>query len=567
MVEAFACISFHITKEGRVTSAKRNLFGVKFNSTKNWRKMKRKSILLCVATIILFSINMASAGLMETVPVGEKVYAWVYEYLGELYTRGLIIELHLGTKPYFRGKVAQELLSLREKVKNDEISVNWPEDYLLEELENEFLSEINELQLKVSSPDHGQLFKKFSWGLDFQEGSNFKSRTKSAFRETYYPYAKAQIGSNFFAYSRYMIDENLAKDPNYEGKVWRGFAGDAAQAYLAFNLPCFKVLLGRERIAWGQKSTQELILSERAFPLDMVKIEGGWGMFQGTAFFAFLSPLTIQNSSGDFSHINRYLSGHRINLNLFSKAQLGLSETIVYGGKNRQVEAYYLNPLLWYHGAQLNEGRDDNTFFAFDFNLRPQKNVIFYGEFLIDDLQIEKKSQEDKEPNELGYSGGFSILDIFGFEGTELNMEYMRINNWTYNQKEERNRYLNRKRLLGNPLGPDTDNFSASLSTWLRRGLKSKITYQRRRCGEGRVDSPWSEPWVLAQGEYKEKFPSGVVEKMNNLGITLQYNYTNLFCCELSWNYFDFVNYQNIQDGKEDFNQVNLNLSYHFLKM
>lgn len=517
--------------------------------------------------IILFSINITRAGLMETVPVGEEVYRWVYEYLDELYARGLITELYLGTKPYFKGEVAQELLPLREKINKGELSLTWPEDHLLEELENEFFCEINELKLKVSSPDGGKLFAKLSWGLDFQEGSNFRPRAKAVFRETFLPYAKAQIGSNFFACTRYMIDENLANDPNYEGKIWRGFAGDAAQAYLAFNLPYFKVLLGRERIAWGQKVSGELILSENAFPLDMVKIQGGWGIFQASAFFAFLSPLTTQDSSGEVNHINRYLSGHRISLNLFSFAQLGLSETIVYGGRNRQVEAYYLNPLLWYHGAQLNEKRDDNTFFAFDFNLRPKGDVIFYGEFLIDDFQIEKRSQEDKEPNELGYSAGFCILDIFGFKGTEMSLEYTRINNWTYNQKEEYNRYLNHGKLLGNPMGPDTDNFSASLSTWLRRGLKSKIIYQRRRCGEGRANSPWSELWMLAPGEYKEKFPSGVVEKMNNLGIALQYNYTNLFRCELSWNYFDFVNYQNNQDRKEDFNQVNLNLSYHFLKM
>ena len=69
---------------------------------------------------------------------------------------------------------------------------------------------------------------------------------------------------------------------------------------------------------------------------------------------------------------------------------------------------------------------------------------------------------------------------------------------------------------------------------------------------------------MLAQGEYKEKFPSGVVERMNNLGIALQYSYANVFRCELSWNYFDFKNYQNIEGRKEDFNQVNLSLSYHF---
>jgi len=208
-----------------------------------------KSIFICVATIILFSINISWAGLMETVPVGEEVYRWVYEHLDELYARGLITELHLGSKPYFRGEVAKELLSLQEEIKNGEISVSWPEDYLLEELENEFSTEIIELEFKGGPLDDGGLLKKFSWGLDFQEGSNFKPKEKAIFRETLWPYAKAQIGSNFFACARYMIDENLAKDPDYERKIWRGFAGDAAQAYLAFNLPYFKILLGRERIA------------------------------------------------------------------------------------------------------------------------------------------------------------------------------------------------------------------------------------------------------------------------------------------------------------------------------
>jgi hypothetical protein len=523
-----------------------------------------KSILYFMVVLILLATNVSWAGMMETVPVGEEVYGWVYEYLDELYARGLISDLHLGTKPYFRGQVAQELLSVREKIYQDEVSLAWPETYLLEELEKEFSGEFNQLELQAGSADDRKLLKRFSWGLDFEEGSSFKSGDKAVFRETLCPYVKAQIGPNFFACTRYMIDENLAKDSDYDGKVWKGFAGDAAQAYLAFNLPYFKMLLGRERIAWGQKSTGGLILSENAFPLDMVKIQGGWGVFQGSSFFAFLSSLGTTDSSGELSRVSRYLSGHRISLNLFSKIQLGLSETVVYGGENRQVEAYYLNPLLWYHGAQLNEKRDDNTFFAFDFNLRPKRDIVLYGEFLIDDLQIEKKSQGDKEPNELAYFGGLSLLDPFGLRGVEINVEYMRINNWTYNQVEERNRYLNREKLLGNPLGPDTDRISVSFSRWLRKGLKSKLSYQKTRSGEGGVNSPWNQPWMSAQGEYKEKFPSGVVETEDNFGLTLQYRHSNTLGCKLKWDYLNFANYQNIENREESYNQVSLNLSYHF---
>jgi hypothetical protein len=502
--------------------------------------------------------------MMETVPAGEEVYRWVYEYINELCARGLISDLHLGTRPYFRGEVARELLSLQERIKAEKLSLAWPEEYLLEELEEEFSGEISQLRSEENSVDDRQIHKTFSWGLDFEEGSSFKPSQKAAFRETFCPYLKAQIGPDFFACARYTIDENLARDPDYDGKVWRGFAGDAAQAYLTFNLPYLKMLLGRERVAWGQRCTGGLILSENAFPLDMLKIQGGWGVFQGTSFIAFLSSIQTADSSGDLARESRYISGHRISLNLFSKVQLGLSETVIYGGEDRQVEAYYLNPLLWYHGAQLNEKRDDNTFFALDFNLRPKPDVILYGEFLIDDLQIESKSQGDKEPNELAYFGGLSVLDPFGLRATEINLEYVRINNWTYNQVEERNRYLNRNKLVGNPLGPDTDRISVNFSRWLRRGLKSTLSYQRTRSGEGSVNALWSQPWMTAQGEYREKFPSGVVETEEIFGLTVQYRYSTALACRLKWDYLNFANYQNVENREEDHNRVSLNLSYHF---
>jgi len=523
-----------------------------------------KDVSRLAVVLVLLICNVSWAGMMETVPAGEEVCRWVYEYIDELYARGLISDLHLGTRPYFRGKVAQELLFLRERIKGEGLSLAWPEEYLLEELEKEFSAEIDQLMPKEASADGERFQKTFSWGLDFEEGSSFRPSRKAAFRETFSPYLKAQIGPDFFACARYTVDENLAKDPDYDGKVWRGFAGDAAQAYLAFNLPYLKMLLGRERVAWGQRRAGGLILSENAFPLDMLKIQGGWGVFQGTSFIAFLSSLQTADSSGELVRENRYISGHRISLDLFSKMQLGFSETVIYGGEHRQVEAYYLNPLLWYHGAQLNQKRDDNTFFALDFNLRPKPDMVLYGEFLIDDLQIESKSQADKEPNELACLGGVSLLDPFGLRATEINLEYTRINNWTYNQVEERNRYLNRNRLLGNPLGPDTDRIRLSLSRWLRRGLKSTLSYQRTRSGEGSVNALWSQPWMTAQEDYKEKFPSGVVETEHNFGLILQYRHSVALGCRLAWNYLEFTNYQNVERLKEDHNRVSLNLSYHF---
>jgi hypothetical protein len=524
----------------------------------------KSSFCACLFLLVLLLSAASQAGMMETVPVGDEIYGWIYEYLDELYARGLINSLQMGTKPYFRGEIAGQLLSLRERLDRGQITLQFPQDALVHDLEREFSSEIGELRREANPSRNKTMNREFSCGLDFHEGSNLKSGQKTVFAETVWPYAEAEIGANFFACTRYMVDENLANDPDYTGKVWRGLAGDAAQAYLAFRLPYFKVLLGRERVAWGQRHTGELILSENAFPLDMVQLQGGWGAIQATAFFAFLSSLAEKDSPDNTTRVNRYLSGHRISLNLFSRAQLGFSETIIYGGEDRQVEAYYLNPLMWYHGAQLNENRDDNTFFAFDFNLRPRRNLLLYGELLIDDLQIENKSPADKEPNELGYTGGFSMLDPLGLNRWGLNLEYTRINNWTYNQSLERNRYLHGNRLLGNPLGPDADDLTVEVSTWWRKGLRSKISYSRSRRGEGRVDSPWTQPWMSSAGDYQQVFPSGVVQICNRLGLGWEYHCGRVLDCAAGWDFFNFENYQNVEAQNKSFHQLSLSLSLSF---
>lgn len=120
-----------------------------------------KKIFLFLFISLMLSISITQAGLMETVPVGEEVYGWIYDYLDELYARGFIKDLHMGTKPYFRDQIAKELLSLRDKIEKKQLLVGWPESFLLEGLETEFSDEINELKLKETSPKTRSRSKNF----------------------------------------------------------------------------------------------------------------------------------------------------------------------------------------------------------------------------------------------------------------------------------------------------------------------------------------------------------------------------------------------------------------------
>jgi hypothetical protein len=502
----------------------------------------------------LFSYLSAQPGQMETVPVGDKSYEWIYDYLEKLYLRGCFKEIHLGTKPYYRGEIASSLLNLKNKIEKEELKLSSFEKYLFHQLENEFEPEMITLDKR----------KRLKFGLDFLENSNLSSNRKSIFYESFLPSLQADIGDNFSFLCRYSIDEGLAKDSTYAGKIWRGFAGDATQAYLSFKLPYFNLFIGRENLSWGQSRLSPLILSPNSPSMDMLKLQGEWSFFKLSSFFAQLDPLTISDSAGTNKY-RRYLSAHRFSFKVRSFLELGLSETVIYGGENRWFELYYLNPLLWFHASQLNENEDDNTFFGIDFNFSPLRKLLLYGEFLIDDLQIEKKTSSDREPNELGYSLGVKLGDFLGLNGSELDLEYIRINNWTYNQKNPWNRYTYKNKLIGSPLGPDADNLLISIGSYLKKGLEAKISYELTRRGEGRINSSWDEPWLYIE-DYKESFPSGIVEKTDKFQLSLNYNFKSIFRANLFFDYVKISNSENVSGSDEELYGFTILLHYHFVR-
>ena len=60
----------------------------------------KKSLIFLLFILLTIHHSPIRAGQMETVPVGDKSYAWIYEYIDNLYLRGYLKELHSGTKPY-----------------------------------------------------------------------------------------------------------------------------------------------------------------------------------------------------------------------------------------------------------------------------------------------------------------------------------------------------------------------------------------------------------------------------------------------------------------------------------
>ncbi len=379
-------------------------------------------------------------------------------------------------------------------------------------------------------------------------------------------------GRYFGAVMFFNLDRARAVDPEYTGKKYRGLAGDVETAALFFRKDGISVTMGRSRIFWGPQRTN-LLISETAEPFDRISASYKAGRLSLNFIFARLDgPHPDALDSLRFPertfNDNRYLVGHRLDIKLHRRLQIGLFETVLYGGEGRPPELYYLNPLQFFHGAQLNENQDDNTILGLDFTFLPGHGASLYGQLIVDDFQIDNYSQGDHEPNELGFMFGLFKAGRIASIIPDIKLEYVRLTNRTYHQRDPDNRYLYRNHLIGHPLGPDADSVALTIRFWPEETFVAELELAYRRKGEGSIYQPWDEPWILAASDYSEPFPTGVIEKSGLIALRLQgyvplsrYTRDHFFLSAIAgWG--EIHNYLNVAGDVETVARLDLKLSW-----
>jgi len=363
---------------------------------------------------------------------------------------------------------------------------------------------------------------------------------------------------NLFLYGAFLLDEHKAKDKFYTGKKWRGLAGGVEESFVFYQSKFFDVKAGRFASFWGERNS--LVLSARN-NLDGFEYSFHWGKLVLSYRLAKLDGLNPDKDTVSVFE-NRYFAGHRLDIHLSKKLRFGVFETMIFGGPGRTVELYYLNPLLFFHSNQLNKNINDNSFFGFDFTLKPRKGWKLYSQLLIDDFQIDKKTQGDQEPNEYGLMVGSYWVNLL--QGFDAKLEYSRVTNRTYNQDLPRNRYLNDNQLLSDALGNDYDRWVIKVSHWFNENFEVAGNFTYKRQGEGRVTTDWDTPWFDIEGDYHEPFPTGIVEKTAEPSVAFRgFVYRYFFIsCEGGMKIIN--NFNNITDDDRNIPFFNLKISTFF---
>ena len=351
-------------------------------------------------------------------------------------------------------------------------------------------------------------------------------------------------------------------DPYFTGYEWRGFQGYQEQMYLSYFTDKINLKFGRDYVKWGYGKSGRLFISDNSRPFDMISFKLKSRLISLHAIIAQLDQMY---------NAQRYLNAMRIEIHPVKDLFIGLGQTSLYGGENRPLDFTMSNPLAFYSFTQDNDGKAMNMMLYTDFSYYFRNRYKFYGEFLIDDFQIDHEEKGDLEPNELAFLFGVEGIDlIFGINGW---CEFTQVRNRTYNVPDARpfEKYLHKNLPIGHPLGTDFQSFNFKFDRWLGNHLKLGLGYALIRKGEGTIRGTFTEPWMddevtMATG-YTEKIPYSIVETTNNLSCTIHYEHNTHIQSDVSIGFEQINNSDHVKGNSKSnpFINISLLIDYNWL--
>ena len=332
----------------------------------------KKVCIGCAALVLFFIASLASASPLEKIPTDS----WVYPIIDRLYTSGLFPQLHRSLRPYTRGQVSEYLVQIRGKESNGELPLEDWQRWLIEKLEDEFKYEIEQLESESQPVNQLKINPQGIFRLRKTEDSASLGRGQLFISGSW------EWNNRFIFQTRAVVDNRGEDDPNFFAQEWKkGLTGMFDRGYVGFRAKPFYFTFGRDYLRWGP-AEEGLLLSSNSPAMDFLSFEAGTGKFRLSFFTSRLDTIMIDTFPTPLP-ANRYISGHRINFKHPAGWEIGLSEMILYGGVDRPVELFYLNPVLPYYVEQYNHNVDDNSLWNLEFALTFWKNKEFYGEILI----------------------------------------------------------------------------------------------------------------------------------------------------------------------------------------
>ena len=209
------------------------------------------------------------------------------------------------------------------------------------------------------------------------------------------------VFGEFALVSRVAAEPRVADDPEWPGRtdlelIWR-----FPEAYIGAQFKYINLFYGQMDRNWGPPVVDGIGVSDYAYSEADVGFDVGTETLRLYALARGLPDETDPTGA----RVHRYFFAHRLGLRLSDRLQLGVWETTVLAGTDREFDARYRNPVtLLLLGNQFGLGNDGNVMFGLDAQWRVGGRVLLEAQVGIDDLQYEDTPGQDSKLNRYAFT-------------------------------------------------------------------------------------------------------------------------------------------------------------------
>jgi hypothetical protein len=312
------------------------------------------------------------------------------------------------------------------------------------------------------------------------------------------------------------------------------------RAFIATGGPWWNFQIGRDELSYGVGRTGNLAISDNPDYYDFARVSFFSPNFKYSALISQM-PLDIVNLLADPAigqdalreTTQRYMYFHRLDVRLFNKLSLALSEGAMVG--NSAPELRFLNPLVLFHSFSAwwdydfwgsGKGDMEGSIFSFDLDWAVLPSLAIYGQFVMNDFATpwEFDIQPDQPPNGLGYLAGVEYTHAFTAWQIVLYGEFVYTDPYVYTLSTPFSSYIWMRRLsvtedkerrylwIGHPEGRDTLLFTlGALFSKSNLAFSFDCSYTNK----GMHNIKWD--WKKGPDAYNEKTPTGIAEQQFRL--------------------------------------------------
>jgi len=196
--------------------------------------------------------------------------------------------------------------------------------------------------------------------------------------------------------SRMAAEPRIVDDPEWPGRRYLTLAWRFPEAYVSAQFKYGSIFYGQIDRNWGPVGLAGIGVSNYGYPQVEAGVRLGTRTFELEALARELYD--ARDSLGNVVH--RYLFAHRAAIRVGDRVRLGLWETAVLSGVDRQFDGRYRNPVTALLFAnQFGLGADGNVLIGLDASWRVRGRTTLETQIGIDDLQYEGTTGPTRYPN------------------------------------------------------------------------------------------------------------------------------------------------------------------------